>query len=155
MPANSIDFASGVPLYRQLAEDLRRRLTEGDFPPGAPMPSEAALEHEYGLGRNTVRRVLYQLRDEGYVKPRRGERWQVADPLPSERGREVVQLPPGARVWIERATDEDRAEHGLPAGASMAVVHHKAKTLRFPADRTEFQAPWRDPSITHDHGSGN
>lgn len=155
MPANPIDFASGVPLYRQMADDLRHRLAEGEFTAGAPIPSEAALEHEYGLGRNTVRRVLYQLAAEGFVVSRRGERWRAADPLPREHRRETVQLPPGARLWIEAATAEERQRLGLASGVPMFVVHHKAQTHRYPADRTELQAPWRDPNVTHDQESGN
>lgn len=155
MPATPIDFMSSVPLYRQLDADLRRRFREGDFPPGSAMPSEPALEHEYGLGRATVRRVLYQLRDEGFVVGRRGERWRASDPLPGEHQREVVQLPPGARLWIEPATDEERQRHALPRGASMVVVHHKAVTRRWPADRVEFVAPWRDPAGTADVESGD
>lgn len=155
MPASPIDPESGTPLYGQLAEDLRRRLREGEWLPGAPMPSEADLVYEYDLSRNTVRRVLYRLRDEGFIVSRRGERWRAADALPAKHDRELLQLPPGARVWLEPATAGERGQLGLPVGASMFVVHHKAVTRRYAADRTELQAPWRDPNVTHDQESGN
>lgn len=155
MPAASIDFESSVPLYRQLVEDMRRRFAAGDFMPGAALPSSPMLEHDYGLSRDTVRRAMYELVHLGYVVAVKGANWRAADPLPGSHSREVVQLPPGARVWTEPATDEERARFGLPRGAAMQVVHHKAVTRRYPADRVEFQAPWRDPSVTHDQESGN
>lgn len=156
MPARPIDHESGIPLYTQLAEDLRRRLREGEWPLGAPIPSEADLVYEYDLGRNTVRRVLYRLRDEGYLVSRRGERWRAAEQLPNNHGnRERVQLPPGAVVWTEEATAPERARWGLAVGASVFVVHYKAVTRRYAADRTELQAPWRDPNVTHDQESSN
>lgn len=135
-----------MPLYRLLAEDIRQRLRGNELQRGAPIPSEADFSFEYDLGRDTVRRALYLLRDEGYLVSRRGERWRAADQLPGNHERELLQLPPGARVWLEPATAEERGRLGLPVGAAMFVVHHKALTRRYPADRTELQAPWRDPN---------
>lgn len=152
MPARPIDREPGAVLYRELAEDIRQRLRTGEFRPGAAIPSEADFVYEYDLGRDTVRRALYLLRDEGWIVSRRGERWRAADVLPANHERELLQLPPGARVWLERATDEERGRWGLPAGAVVFVVHHKAVTRRYPADRTELQAPWRDPNGESEHG---
>lgn len=152
MPAAPIDFDSTAPFYLQMVADMVRRFVAGDFPAGAPMPSSPVLEHDYGLSRDTVRRAMYELRDQGYVVAVKGANWRASDQLPGEHPREVVQLPPGARVWTEPATEEERRKHGLPRGASMQVVHHKAVTRRYPADRTEFQAPWRDPNGESDNG---
>lgn len=155
MPAASLDEESMAPLYMQMVADMRRRFAAGEFPAGTPLPSSPVLEHDYGLSRDTVRRAMYELRDLGYVVAVRGTNWRASDPLPGEHQREVVQLPPGARVWTEPATDEERRRYGLPRGAVMQVVHHKAVTRRWPADRVEFQTPWRDPNVTHDQVSGN
>lgn len=155
MPAASIDFQSAEPLYRQMVADMRHRFAAGDFPAGTVLPSSAVLEHDYGLSRDTVRRAMYELRDLGYVVAVKGANWRASDPLPQEHSREVVQLPPGARVWTELATDEERRQFGLPRGGTMQVVHHKAIIRRYPADRYEFQAPWRDPNVTHDQESTN
>lgn len=152
MPANPIDHESGLPLYRQLADDMRRRLAAGDFAPGSPLPSEAALEHDYGLGRNTVRRALYLLGAEGYAVSRRGERWRAADPLPDSGEPEVVLLPPGADLWFVEATEQERRKYGLPRGASMAFVHFKAVTRSWPVSRVRFKVAWNDTSGQSDHG---
>jgi DNA-binding GntR family transcriptional regulator len=51
--------------YARIAETLRARLAL--LPPGSPVPSETALSGEFGVARNTVRRALGQLADEGLV----------------------------------------------------------------------------------------
>ena len=60
--------------YRHIAAALRERIAAGEFAAGATIPSEAALCVEYGVARNTVRRALEQLADEGLivVQPGRG-----------------------------------------------------------------------------------
>jgi DNA-binding GntR family transcriptional regulator len=51
--------------YARIAEALRVRLAS--LPPGAVVPSETVLAGEFGVARNTVRRALAQLGDEGLV----------------------------------------------------------------------------------------
>jgi DNA-binding GntR family transcriptional regulator len=60
--------------YARIADALRERLAAGDPPPGALMPSEAALCEEYGVVRNTIRRALATLETEGLIEtlPGRG-----------------------------------------------------------------------------------
>ncbi|MFF5233908.1 GntR family transcriptional regulator [Dactylosporangium sp. NPDC000521] len=60
--------------YKGITEALRARLASGEFQPGAALPSEAALVAEYGVARNTVRRALEQLAEEGLIvtQPGRG-----------------------------------------------------------------------------------
>jgi GntR family transcriptional regulator len=74
--------------YQVIADDLRRRLTEGDFAAGRLLPSEATLSSDYAASRVTVRRALEALRAEGLVESRKGFGWLVsADPLPQELAR--------------------------------------------------------------------
>lgn len=73
--------------YRHITETLRARVTSGEFAPGAALPSEAALCEEYGVARNTLRRALDRLADEGLVEVRPG------------RGR-VVLAPSGAAAPV-------------------------------------------------------
>ncbi|MEU0559885.1 GntR family transcriptional regulator [Dactylosporangium sp. NPDC006015] len=60
--------------YKGITEALRARLASGEFQPGAALPSEAALVAEYGVARNTMRRALDQLAEEGLIvtQPGRG-----------------------------------------------------------------------------------
>jgi DNA-binding GntR family transcriptional regulator len=60
--------------YSKIAETLRQRVTSGEYAPGVPVPSEAALCAEFGVVRNTVRRALAELEQEGLIEtlPGRG-----------------------------------------------------------------------------------
>ncbi len=53
---------------------IRARITDGEFPPGSTLPSEAALCRHYEVSRNTVRRALDELATEGLLiaQPGRG-----------------------------------------------------------------------------------
>lgn len=64
--------------YLRIAEDLRRRVTDGEFGRGHVLPSEADLAASYDASRLTVRRALGILREEGLVDARRGFGWFVA-----------------------------------------------------------------------------
>lgn len=51
--------------YARIAEALRARVAS--LPPSSAVPSETVLAREFGVARNTVRRALAQLADEGLV----------------------------------------------------------------------------------------
>lgn len=68
--------------YRSIADDLRRRVSEGEFAAGRTLPSESELSGSYGASRVTIRKALELLRDEGLVDARQGFGWFAAvDPL--------------------------------------------------------------------------
>lgn len=62
------------PAHQRLSEALRARLLDGEFAGGDRLPTEAELEQEYGLSRQTVRRAFLDLVAEGLVRrhPGRG-----------------------------------------------------------------------------------
>lgn len=61
-----------VAAYERIAADLRLRLRAGEFAQGASLPSEAQLSTEHGVSRNTVRRAIRQLVEEGLIVVRHG-----------------------------------------------------------------------------------
>ncbi|MEQ4208435.1 winged helix-turn-helix domain-containing protein [Actinopolymorpha sp. B17G11] len=73
-PDAEIDHGHMVPPYRQLASILRARIDRGDYRPGRAIPSEARLVQEFGLARDTVRKAVRLLADDGLViiVPQRG-----------------------------------------------------------------------------------
>jgi DNA-binding GntR family transcriptional regulator len=62
-----------VPLYRQLADVLRKRIDGGELRPGALVPSEADLMSEFGVARITARSAIRELREAGVIYTIRGE----------------------------------------------------------------------------------
>ncbi len=63
-----IDPTARLPPYRQLAEIIRERIASGEYPKGSRLPSESDLMEEFEIGRNTARRAVAVLRDEGTVE---------------------------------------------------------------------------------------
>ncbi|GGO98632.1 GntR family transcriptional regulator [Wenjunlia tyrosinilytica] len=53
--------------YRQLADDLRRRINSGEYPSGTTLPRIIDLMEIYSLSRQTVRDAIGELADEGLV----------------------------------------------------------------------------------------
>lgn len=70
--------------YKSITDALRRRIVAGEFVAGSLLPSEAALTKEFSVSRNTLRRALSDLEQDGLIKA-----------LPG-RGR-IVTSPDGAR----------------------------------------------------------
>jgi len=62
----TVDADLPEPAYRQLAGILTRRIRSGEWKSG-PLPSVKALQHDYGVGRDTVLHALQLLRDGGLI----------------------------------------------------------------------------------------
>lgn len=71
--------------YRQVADELRRRIQAGDYAPGSVLPSELELLGEFGVSRNTVRGAVGILRNEGLVYSVKGRGSFVRQQLPVRR----------------------------------------------------------------------
>ncbi len=53
--------------YQLIQKDLKARIESGEFAEGSSLPSERRLSQDYGVQRETLRKALKLLRDEGYV----------------------------------------------------------------------------------------
>jgi DNA-binding GntR family transcriptional regulator len=58
--------------YREIADDLQRRVRAGEYPAGSPIPSYTNLARAYGVSESTVQRSIILLRDRGVVEGRTG-----------------------------------------------------------------------------------
>lgn len=78
------------PLYRQLADALRRQIKDGEILPGQKLMSESEMLKEYGVGRLTIRNALQLLVSEGLLKKSQGKGTFCAET--KERGSLNVQV---------------------------------------------------------------
>jgi len=83
--ANAFD-----PLWVSVAEPLRRRIVEGDIPPGRQL-SENQLAQEFNVSRTPVREALRILIEEGLVEMLPGRKVRVAVPDPVDV-REIYEV---------------------------------------------------------------
>jgi DNA-binding GntR family transcriptional regulator len=56
-----------IPLYRQIADEIRKRIKAGELAAHRPLPREVTLVRQYGAARETVRRAIALLREQGWV----------------------------------------------------------------------------------------
>ncbi len=99
--------SKGEPKYLQIAADLRASIASGERGPGSRLPGENDLMAAYQVARETARKALAQLINEGIATPRRGAGVYVREFRPVIRNG-IARLsgqtwPEGKPVWGEEA----------------------------------------------------
>ena len=75
-----MDLDDSRPIWVQLADDFRRRIVSGQWPPGSKIPSVRELAADTGVNPNTVQRALAELDRSGLtVAERTAGRFVTAD----------------------------------------------------------------------------
>ncbi len=69
---------SGVPIYRQLLEQVRRMVASGQLQPGTPLPSVRDLAMAHAINPMTISRAYGLLESEGLLQRHRGMPMTVA-----------------------------------------------------------------------------
>src|SRR5215207_6813998 len=69
MPLQTVESSR---LYRQIAEQLRTLIVDGEFAVGSRLPAERDLARQLGVSRPSVREALIALEVEGWVEVRTG-----------------------------------------------------------------------------------
>lgn len=70
--------SSGVPIYRQLVEQVRRLVASGQLTPGTPLPSVRDVAEEYTVNPTTISKAYSMLETEGLLQRNRGRPMTVA-----------------------------------------------------------------------------
>ena len=65
------EFESGLPIYQQAAEMVRKRIIKGSYPRGGRLPAVRDLAMEAGVNPNTMQRALLLLEESGIVYSQR------------------------------------------------------------------------------------
>lgn len=127
----------------RVADELRSRMAEGVYPVRSMLPAQRELAEEFGVSRDTVQRVIRELRDEGWIESRQGSgsrvvRTQVVhSPTRSKRPDRTVTLGP----LISRAFQQDEVTLDVFTLSSESLDTH----IRVQAERiqNELIAPQR------------
>ena len=110
-----IESSSGVPITRQIVDQIRSHCASGILAPGDRLPSVRQLAKEILVNQNTVLRVYERLTSEGLLERRHGDGTYVAGSLPRGRVRAQHNL-------LEQEIDR-LAHRALDLGIAPAQVH--------------------------------
>jgi GntR family transcriptional regulator len=88
MKIPQVNRDESVPVYDQVAAEIRRAIADGEAKPGERLPPAVDLAAVLGVNKNTVIRALHLLRDEGLLDFTRG------------RGARVVGTPQKSAVLM-------------------------------------------------------
>ncbi len=136
IPGLQVDFDSAVPVYRQIAEGVRRALLAGRLAPGAKLPPTRDLSRALGVNRNTVVSAYELLAGEGLVASRTGKGTFLVAPRSGETHAEADDegtrwpRPLDDTPWF---TGFSRAVEGAGAGqlASIYTVAISSEGISF------------------------
>ncbi|MFH9820640.1 GntR family transcriptional regulator [Streptomyces sp. NPDC017230] len=70
------------PLWRQIAEEIVRRIEAGTYPPGSRVPSTLEIAQEFDVVNATAAKAMRHVREQGWTRGEVGLGTFVADPLP-------------------------------------------------------------------------
>ncbi len=88
----AINPNSPVPIYVQIAENIKTLIRSGKILPGQFLPSVRNLARDLGVNVNTVVKAYKVLESEGYISLARGEGFVVNNFNPGEKWQEIDKL---------------------------------------------------------------
>jgi GntR family transcriptional regulator len=120
------------PMYRQIADDLRRQIEEGSLAPRAQLQTELELREKYKASRNTVRDAIKWLIARGLVETRPGQGTFV-----------VEKITP----FVTTLTGDPRTGFG---GGEDDIYQGQSKIKERDARRTRVELQQADPTTVHE-----
>ncbi|MEL6947532.1 MAG: GntR family transcriptional regulator [Pseudomonadota bacterium] len=125
----SSEKLTAEPLYRRVRTRLVERLIQGDWKPGAMLPSEFAIADQLGVSQGTVRKALDEMTVEGILERRQG------------KGTFVAQAEDTAILFrfyrLTRDNGDGTAERTFPRSHYLSHI----KTTASQEERDVFQIP--------------
>jgi GntR family transcriptional regulator len=101
-----LDAGSGVPIYRQLVQQVRRDVMLGRLQPGDQLPSVKEVVDSLSVNPNTVVKAFSELEHQGLVVRRQGIGTFVAASPPMTSVPGVPRLLGSLARWVDRARQD-------------------------------------------------
>ena len=115
-------FVSGIPIYVQIADDIRAQILRGALRAGDQLTSTTEYSATYRINPATANRAMALLVDEGVVHKRRGVGMFV-----SQGARERVVAARRSTYWTE-VLDPALAEARALGIETAAIIDHVRRT---------------------------
>lgn len=90
------------PRYALIADDLRAKISRGDYAPGDQLPTKAQLMEQWSAALNTVARAINELQNEGLVQTFQGVGSFVQTPPPTDDEEDPADALEQLRARVEQ-----------------------------------------------------
>jgi GntR family transcriptional regulator len=152
-----VDRASPLPVYFQIAVDIRRRIDAGEWPTGARIASEPALSAEYGVSRVTIRQAIAELVKDDLLERQRGSGTYVR-PQPRPLVHDL-SLPHVYADWLremgfrntadvlEAGVLDDPTEDVRHELGDVALVAYLVRRIRLDGEPVAIYRSWFDSEL--------
>ena len=101
-----IDKRKKVPVYLQIAEQIKEYIFDGAISDGYALPSERVLAADLGVHRNTVTKAYHELKAEGLLVASQGKDYRVARYADESSASRRKAVPPKPVNWEGIMKDE-------------------------------------------------
>lgn len=115
------DAGSGVPIYRQLVQQVRRDVMLGRLRPGEQLPTVKEVVGALSVNPNTVVKAYGELEHEGVVVRRQGVGTFVAASASTASPAVPAQLLSSLARWVARARQEGLSGEQIRALLAVAL----------------------------------
>jgi DNA-binding transcriptional regulator YhcF (GntR family) len=115
-----INESSGVPIYKQIVDQVEYMIEAGQLQDGDRLPSSRMLAAHLSINRNTVARAYAELRDQGFVVARRRSGMIVAG---AGEARDKARTRDEAREILKESIARC-LELGLSPGEISSLAYH-------------------------------
>jgi GntR family transcriptional regulator len=116
-----LDASSGVPIYRQLGQQVRQDVLLGRLRPGDQLPTVKEVVDALAVNPNTVVKAYGELEHEGYIVRRQGVGTFVATSPPAGEVAASPALLSSLTRWVRRAREAGMSSEQIRALLAMAL----------------------------------
>jgi GntR family transcriptional regulator/MocR family aminotransferase len=127
-------------LQRQLLEQLRQAILQGQLAPGRRLPATRPLASALGIARNVVVGVYDELAIEGYLTQRQGSGAYVTSDLPT-LSHAPRPTPAGTPRWLRPPTEPPAS---APSFGPDAIVFRLGVPTMTPFPLSVWRTVWRE-----------
>jgi GntR family transcriptional regulator len=116
-----LDASSGVPIYRQLGQQVRQDILLGRLRPGDQLPTVKEVVDGLAVNPNTVVKAYSELEHDGFVVRRQGVGTFVATAPPAAPFAAPPALRSALTRWVRRARAEGLSAEQITAMLALAL----------------------------------
>ncbi|RIX52046.1 GntR family transcriptional regulator [Paenibacillus nanensis] len=79
------------PKYQVIIDDIKSHILSGTYKAGEQIPTESALQESYNVSRQTVRKAILELSNEGFLRSEKGSGTYVSNQYRSRSGGKAMK----------------------------------------------------------------